>query len=140
MPNINDIFPSKYLKAHDLKGKSPTVMIDRVVLEEVRGRKGIDTKAVVYFRGKAKGMLFNKTNAQSVTQIARSAITEQWTGVAITLYATTDKFGQETHDVIRIKAPASKGAPPVPPRPLPTVPAIFRDELAIDLLDAEIPF
>jgi len=128
MPNINDIFPSKYLKAHDLKGKSPTVTIDRVVLEQVRGRKGTDTKAVVYFRGKAKGMLFNKTNAQSVTQIAHSPVTEQWAGVAVTLYATTDKFGTETHDVIRIKAPVSASRS--------SVPAIF-DELDIDLQDAE---
>lgn len=105
--NINEAFPSKYLKAHELKDQTPTVTIDRVVLEQVRGRKGIDTKPVVYFRGEAKGMLLNKTMAQSVTQIARSPMTETWAGVAITLYATTALFGTDTHEVIRIKAPAA---------------------------------
>jgi len=138
MPNINDLFPSKYLKAHDLQGKTPTVTIDRVTLEQVRSRKGVDTKAVVYFRGKAKGMLFNKTNAQRVTQIAHSALTEQWTGVAITLYATTDTFGTETHDVIRIKAPVVAGPATPTPRVLP--PPRLVSELEIDLQDSEIPF
>lgn len=137
MPNINDIFPSKYLKAHELQGKTPTVTIARVAVEQVRGRQKVDTKAVLYFKGHAKGMLCNKTNAQSVAQIARSPLTEQWTGVAVTLFATTATFGTDVHDVIRIKAPATVTPPgpivtlPRPPRP--PVPAIFTDELEIDL-------
>lgn len=125
MPNINDAFPSKFLKAHELKGKTPTVTIDRVEFEQVRSRTGkIDTKPVVYFRGKEKAMLFNKTNARSVTQIAKSAITEDWTGVAIVLYATTDTFGTERHDVIRIKAPTAASRP-----------GVLVSELEIDLAD-----
>jgi hypothetical protein len=105
MPNINDIFPSRYLKAHELKGHTPTVTIDRVALEQVRGKLKTETKAVVYFRGKTKGLLLNKTNAQSIAQIAGSAVTEQWVGRAIALFATTATFGKETHEVIRVQAP-----------------------------------
>lgn len=138
MPNINDVFSGRFLKAHELKGKSPTVTIDRVEFEQVRNRAGkLDTRPIVYFRGKEKGMLFNVTNARSVTQIAKSAITEDWTGVAVTLYPTTDTFGTERHDVIRIKAPGGKSAPPpvviAPPR-------MAVDAETIDVLDAEIPF
>jgi hypothetical protein len=134
MPNINDIFPSKFLKAHELQGKTPTVTIDHVGVEQVRGRQKTDTKAVLYFRGKAKGMLLNKTNAQSVTQIARSPLTEQWVGVAVTLYATTATFGTDVHEVIRIKAPASK---PEVSKPMVSnsLPRVFTDELEIDLHD-----
>lgn len=137
MPNINDIFPSKFLKAHELQGKTPTVTIDRVGVEQVRGRQKTDTKAVLYFRGKAKGMLLNKTNAQSVTQIARSPLTEQWVGVAVTLYATTATFGTDVHEVIRIKAPAARpnAAHNMHANGQPPVPAIFTDELEIDLHD-----
>jgi alanyl-tRNA synthetase len=62
--NINDAFPSTFLKAYDLQGKTPTVTIDRVEFQQVRsGRTGTtDTKPIVYFTGKGKGLLLNKTN------------------------------------------------------------------------------
>ena len=47
MPNINDVFPSTYLKASDIRGKEPVVTIDRVEFEPV-GRKR-EMKAVIYF-------------------------------------------------------------------------------------------
>ena len=127
MPNIYESFPSRYLKAHDLKGKTPTVTIDRVVFEQVRGKVTTDTKAVVRFRGHTKGLLLNVTNARTITQIARSAVTEDWSGVAIVLFATTATFGTETHDVVRIKAPTS--APTVRP-PVKAAPAIRNPQSA----------
>jgi hypothetical protein len=140
--NINDCFPSTFLKAYDLKGKTPTVTIDRVDFQQVRsGRTGTtETKPIVYFTGKGKGLLLNKTNARAILAIAGSAITEDWKGVAITLYATVDTFGKERHDVIRIKAPAAAAAPVSPPAPTrgprpATMPAIFTDDLEIDLAD-----
>ena len=134
MPNINDVFPSKYLKAHELQGKTPTVTIDHVEFEQLRKRTGAgtETKAVVYFRGKAKGLLLNKTNARTITQLAKSAVTEDWRGLALALYATTAAFGDETHAVIRIKAPAIVSAP------RPALPKVFTDELEIDLDDAGV--
>jgi hypothetical protein len=131
MPNIYACFPSKFLKAHELQGKTPTVTIDHVAFEQLRTRtgSGTETKAVLYFRGKEKGLLLNKTNARTVQQLARSPLTEDWAGLAITLYATTATFGLETHDVIRIKAPVITAAP------RPTVPPVVTDELEIDLAD-----
>jgi len=106
MPNINDVFPSRFLKAHDLKGHTPTVTIDRVAFEQVRGRTRttLETVPVVYFRGHTKGLLLKKTNARALAQIAKSAMTEAWPGVSVTLYATTATFGTDTYDVIRLKA------------------------------------
>lgn len=116
MPNINDLFPSTFLKAYDLKGKTPTVTIDRVEFQQVRGgRTGtVETKPIVYFAGKGKGLLLNKTNARTIIQITGSAITEDWRGAVLTLFATVDTFGKEKHDVIRIKAPAPAAAPVSP--------------------------
>jgi hypothetical protein len=135
--NINDAFPSTFLKAYDLKGKTPTVTIDRVEFQQVRGGRtgSVETKPIVYFTGKGKGLLLNKTNARAILAIAGSAITEDWTGVAITLYATVDTFGQQRHDVIRIKAPAAAAAPTPARRPAAVAPAILTDELEIDLAD-----
>lgn len=137
--NINDAFPSKYLKAHDLKGARPTVTIDRVEFTQVRGgRTGtIDTKPILYFQGKEKGLILNKTNAKAIIAIAGTAITEDWRGVAVTLFPTVDTFGKERHDVIRIQAPAASTAPTprLEARPRPVAPAIFTDALEIDLAD-----
>ena len=135
MPNIYESFPSRYLKAHELKGRTPTVTIDRVVFEQVRGRVTTDTKAVVLFRGHAKGLLLNVTNARTITQIARSAVTEDWSGVAVVLFATTATFGLERHDVVRIKAPTAVAGPA--PRVI-APPRLPVDALEIDLLESEL--
>lgn len=125
MPNINDAFPSNYLKASDIRGAEPIVTIDHVAFEPVGRQK--EMKAVIYFKGKEKGLVLNKTNATKVTQIAGSAQTEDWDGVRVRLYGTETEFGGETVECIRIKAapPVSTvraaavpvQAPPPPPQP-----------------------
>jgi hypothetical protein len=101
MPNLNDLFPSRYLKAADLKGSSPTVTVAGVMLE-VMGRAR-EKKPVVYFVGKSKGLLLNKTNALELARLAGSDNTDQWVGVRVRLVATTDTFGKETYPVVRIQ-------------------------------------
>jgi hypothetical protein len=102
MANLNDLFPSKYLKAHDLKGTEPTVTIARVELETL-GRTR-EVCPVVYFKGKAKGLKLNKTNATTVSAIAGSPETDAWVGTTVRLFATSATFGDQTYPVVRIKA------------------------------------
>ena len=120
MPNINDSFPSNYLKASDLQGRQVVVTMDRVEFEPVGRDK--EMKAVLYFVGKQKGVVLNKTNAKKITEIAGSALTEEWQGVAVVLYPTETEFAGETVDCIRIKAVQKAKmqrmtplAPPPPP-------------------------
>jgi hypothetical protein len=118
--NINDAFPSKYLKASDLKGAEPVVTIAKVEMEAV-GRDR-EMKAVVYFQGKEKGVVLNKTNSNKIAQIAGSFDTDDWAGVSVKLYATETEFGGETVECIRIKPATvpSRGSKPVPaPKPAP---------------------
>lgn len=132
MPNIGDAFPSNYLKASDIQGKEPVVTIDRVAFEPV-GRQR-EMKAVLYFKGKEKGLILNKTNATKITQLTGSPQTEDWDGMRIKLYATETEFGGETVECIRIKAGANgmprQAAPPPPPPAQTTEP----------LDDSDIPF
>ena len=60
--NINDAFPSNYVKCGDLQGRDVTVTIDKVVMEKL----GDDDKPVIYFRGTPKGLALNKTNASRI--------------------------------------------------------------------------
>lgn len=142
MPNINEAFPSKFLKASDLKGAEPIVTVDRVEYEEVGKDK--DRKAVLYFVGKDKGLVLNKTNANKITQLLNSPVTEEWHGRKIRLYATETNFGSELVDCIRVKPVPSAGngsrPPQVAPPPPPPPPVEEPLDHEYELTDDEIPF
>jgi hypothetical protein len=76
-----------------------------------------EIKAVLYFRGKEKGLKLNRTMANAISKIAGSAQTEDWIGKGVCLYATTAEFGAETYPVVRVKAPAAGQVSR--PRPIP---------------------
>ena len=105
--NIDSAFPSQYLKASDLGEAQPTVTISHAKMEPVGRDK--DMKLVLYFEGKEKGMVLNKTNATKIATLVGSKDTEAWRGKAIRLYATETEFAGETVECIRVKA-ASGGA------------------------------
>lgn len=125
MPNWNDAFPSQYLKAADLKGAQVVVTIERVAFEPVGREK--EMKAVIYFVGKTRGLVCNKTNGKRCAELAGSAMTEDWSGVAIALYPTECEFAGETVDCIRIKAVERKAAPRPPVRVAPVLAATGTD-------------
>lgn len=122
--NINDAFPSNYLKASDLGESQPVVTIDRVEVEPV-GR-GKEMKPVIYFAGKQKGMVLNKTNSKKIAEIAGSHDTDDWHGTQVKLFATEVDFQGETVEAIRVKA-----ATAAKPKPRPVV-----EEHEVD----EVPF
>lgn len=130
MPNINDAFPSKYLKADDLKGNRILVTIDHVSFETVGDD---ENKAIVYFRGKDKGLVLNRTNAASIVEITGSAETDDWHGHRVVLFPTKVDFQGKRTLAIRIdNPPKGKPAPPPPP------PA--EDEIVEDVAEDEVPF
>lgn len=100
--NIDSAFPSQYLKASDLKGAQPVVTIDRVEFEPVGKNK--EMKPILYFTGKEKGLVLNRTNAKTIINLAGTAETDEWAGFAIKLYATTVEFAGDSVEAIRIKA------------------------------------
>lgn len=125
--DIRHEFPSKYLKASDLGVNQPVVVIDHVEREKV-GR-GQDTKPVLYFAGKEKGMVLNKTNATKITQLTGSPETDDWGGMRIKLFATETEFGGETVECIRIKAAPPNGRPAAPPPPPPPSDPLTDDDI-----------
>lgn len=133
MANINDAFPSNYLKASDLKGRAIVVIMDRVEFEPVGQKK--EMKPVLYFQGKEKGIVLNKTNANKIQSIADSPVTEDWKGRAIIIYPTETSFQGEMVDCIRVKA-----APPGTRRPAPAAPLPEPEPEFQPLDDSDIPF
>ncbi len=91
--NINDQFPSKYLKAADLQGRNVTVKMARVEQEKI----GDDMKLILYFQGKERGVVLNKTNANNIASLYGGE-TEDWYGMdgafqrksqALSIYSST---------------------------------------------------
>jgi hypothetical protein len=125
--NVNDAFPSNYLKASDLKGNQPVVIINKVEFEAVGREK--EMKPVLYFTGKDKGMVLNKTNAKNIANLVGSFETNDWKGFHIKLYSANVEFQGETVESIRVKAagPAPSTMPVAPPP-------------VADISDEDIPF
>jgi len=129
MPNINDAFPSNYLKASDLRGQQPVVTIDRLAFEAVGRTK--DMKPVLYFAGKEKGMVLNKTNATLIAQLAGTSETDEWAGIRLKLYAATVEFQGNQVEALRVKAapPVAAGNGHSAPAPAPAAKPIHADDI-----------
>jgi len=103
---ISEAFPSNYLRATDLQGKNVTAIIDRVELEEIGG----EHKPVIYFRGKEKGLVCNKTNANNIAA-AYGDDTDGWTDGEIVLFPAMVDFQGRTVEAIRVRVPPRRPAP-----------------------------
>lgn len=107
--NIDSAFPSNYLKASDLGEKSPLVTIDRIEVEPIGRDK--EMKPVLYFQGKDKGLVLNKTNAKKIAELTGSKDTDDWHGCQIRIYATETEFAGETVECIRVKSAGATQKP-----------------------------
>ncbi len=110
--NIDSAFPSKYLKASDLEGGEVTVSMSTVEMQEVGQNKEI--QPVLYFQGKDKGLVLNKTNAGVITN-AYGAETSTWSGKTITIYPTTTEFAGKAVPCLRVRVTtlSDAGAPDI---------------------------
>jgi hypothetical protein len=122
--NINDAFPSNYLKASDVASDT-NMLISHITQETVGQGRDADQKPIIYFHGMAKGLVLNKTNATTIAKLY-GPDTDQWKGKAITLYATEVEFQGETVMAIRVRLRApSAGVPSEAPSPTPTAPKVL---------------
>jgi arabinogalactan endo-1,4-beta-galactosidase len=105
--NINEQFPSKYLKASDLKGRNQHVTMANLASEDIG--KG-EMKLILYFQGKQKGMVLNKTNANNIAAIYGPE-TEDWVGQPIVIFEAMVDFQGKTVPALRVRAPQPKDRP-----------------------------
>ena len=94
---ISELFPSRYLKAADLDG-------DEVFTAESLNQEelGDDTKPVLYFEEMEKGLVLNRTNANTIASLYGQD-TEDWVGKRITLFATEVDFRGQQALAIRVR-------------------------------------
>lgn len=124
---MSEAFPSKYLKASDLQGCTVRVIMDDIQTETI----GKDTRPVLYFKGKDKGLVLNKTNAGNIAQVYGDD-TDAWMGHPLDMFPTLVDYQGKSVDAIRVKAPSLR------PQPRPTAPV--KTDHVDDGLDDSIPF
>ena len=101
--NINEVYPSKYISASDLNGQNVRVTIARVDIEKI----GTDTKPVVYFKGKQKGLVCNKTNGKTIAMLYGDE-TDDWTGGELILFTIMTDYQGRPVEAVRVRGPQPK--------------------------------
>lgn len=103
---VSDAFPSKYISAPDLKGGNVRVVMQHIEIEKV----GDDTKPVLYFQGKQKGLVLNKTNSKAIADVYGDEM-DDWTGQELILFPIMTDYQGKQVDAIRVRAPQPKDNP-----------------------------
>lgn len=135
----SDVFPSKYLKADDLKGKPVTATIERAAYETLKTPDGKEnSKTVLYFVGAKKTLPLNLTNWDAAAEICGED-TDDWNGCKIELYADKTTMGGRTVACVRVRAPVQRELAKAPalveePPPVDAIPPMA------DEVDDAIPF
>jgi hypothetical protein len=105
--NLDDAFPSKYLKASDLPEEGVmSLTIDKVEIQEIGMEK--QRKPVISFEESEKGFVCNKTNANTIARIIGSRNTDDWHGKTIKLFRTEVEFQGEMVESIRVSTKPAK--------------------------------
>ena len=103
---MSEEFPSKYLKAADLKGREVRVIMANTEREKV----GDDFKPVLYFKGNEKGLCLNKTNANTIGD-AYGDDSEDWFDHPLILFSVMVDFQGKVQPAIRVRVPTAKDNP-----------------------------
>jgi hypothetical protein len=103
---IDNVYPSKYLRGSDLQGHAVTVRIESVALErfyDQQTRSEIE-KLVVYFVDKKKAMIAGKGLAYEIAGICESTNTDTWPGKEIILFTERKLVYGREMDILRARA------------------------------------
>lgn len=84
----DELYPGRFLKAADLKGKKVTLKISGVKLEELIGDKGPQIKGLISFERTDKQLALNKTNGICLKDMFGKKV-QEWIGKRVTLFPTT---------------------------------------------------
>lgn len=92
--SLNDIYGgnSSWLKAEDLKGAKPVVVIANAEIRENTYNGETKKQIVLSFEGKEKVLGLNFTNASKIAELTGSDNYLEWIGTAIKLYTDTTKL------------------------------------------------
>lgn len=159
----DELYPGRFIKSADLKGKVVTLTIASVKIEELIGDKGPQIKGLIGFDKTEKQFALNKTNGICLKAMF-GRLVQEWIGKRVSLHSIIYEgdpairvFGSpDIADDIEVpvqlprKRPFSmtmkrvqlKGAASPPPPPPPPPPPQPRESLSTGIggIDDDIPF
>lgn len=122
---ISDVFPSKYVKAADLNGRTVTLTIKSLAFEDMLNHANEkERKPVLYFERATKGMVLNRTNAMTIVGLYGDE-SDDWIGQRISIYPTRVRAFGTLQDAIRVREE-------IPAQPKPVAVAVQVEEPSID--------
>lgn len=109
--HVDLLFPSRYVKAADLRGQTAVVWIEaidpRAKLTMAGGKT--DHKPVVRLRGKEKEWILNKTNALAIAKVHGPNVSE-WLGKPVAIMPALVEARGEKVEAIRVDVDATRAA------------------------------
>lgn len=140
---ISEAFPSEFLKAADLQGRTVRATINVVEMKDIGG----DHKPVIYFQGREKGLVLNKTNGSTISY-AYGDDTDAWSGAPIELFPQSVPFNGQMVPAIRVRIPAEEAGSSkngyvqqtAPRPPQPSAGQHYDERNPPPAMDDEIPF
>lgn len=112
---VDDLFPSRFMKAGDIGEADLIVTITGLEVEELGQDK--QKKPVLFFQETDKGMVLNKTNADTIRGMYGNNI-PGWNGKKIALYTTEVTFAGKTSLGIRVRVRPPQAARRAAPAPV----------------------
>jgi len=82
----DELYPGRFIKAGEFKGKKPTLTITEVKIDELVGDKGPQIKGVISFKETEKQWALNKTNGICLKEMFGRKV-QEWVGKRVTLFA-----------------------------------------------------
>lgn len=131
MASIRDLWPDRWLKAHHLADKRPTVAIESVTVEPLYNprTKREEPKLIVAFYRKTLRLILNKTQAQTLAQITQTDDYMRWVGQRVVLSAGTAPNGAPTIVISPVPDPAPAPSPTADDEDTPSLDDATPDEL-----------
>lgn len=118
---VSQLFPSKYVKAADLNGKTVTLTIAKLVVEELGHGAEKERKPILYFKNATKGLVLNRTNAMTIAGLYGDEA-DEWPGKRISIYPTKVRAFGSMQDAIRVREE-------IPAQPKPIAQAVEVEEM-----------
>lgn len=112
---LRDLYPSRFLKADDIEeeGGEVRALIKCVKIEELQDpERGKEDKPILYFLRIEKGLVMNKTNAETIGD-AFGDETDAWVGKEVLLVTERVTAFGKTAPAIRIRIPRKPTSAPV---------------------------
>jgi len=104
----NEAFPSKYVKAADVKAKSIVAVISHLAQEKIGQGQDQQEKHILYFEN-SKSLVLNRTNWDALEEAFGDS--DDWAGHKVKLYAARTQYQGKMVDAVRVQPIVPKPAP-----------------------------